>query len=54
MNGLWVRLCRHGRAVGDINPDTKWMHNIHSNQHRGRLETDDHNKARFPSGFAPL
>ena len=23
MNGLQVRLCRHGSVVGDINPDTK-------------------------------
>ena len=54
MNGLRVRLCRRGSVVGDINLDTKWTHTVHSNQHRGRLETDDHNKARSPSGLAPL
>ena len=54
MNGLRVQLCRCGSAVGGINTDTKWTHNVHSNQHRGRLETDDHNEALSPSGFASL
>ena len=35
MNGLRVWLRRRGSAVGDINMDTKWTHNVHSNQHGG-------------------
>ena len=54
MNGLRVQLCRRGSAVGDIDADAQRSHDVHSYQHRGRLETDDYNETRSPSGFAPL
>ena len=54
MNGLQVRLCRRGSTVGDIDADVQRSHDVHSYQHRGRLETDDDNKTRSPSGFTPL
>ena len=31
MNGLWVRLRGRGSVVGDINKDTQWTHDVHSN-----------------------
>ena len=54
MNGLWIRLCGRGNAVGDVDVDTQRVHNIHPNQYRGRFKADDNNKASSPSSFAPL
>ena len=54
MNGLWVRLCGRGSAVGGIDVDTQQAHDVHPNQYRGRFEANDNNKASSPSSFAPL
>ena len=53
MNGLRVRLCGSGSAVGDVETDTQRTHNIHPNQYRGRFEADDDDEASSPSSFAP-
>ena len=35
INGLWVWLHERSSAVGDIDADTQWAHDIHPNQYRG-------------------
>ena len=54
MNGLWVWLRGRGSAVGNINMDMQRMHDVHSNEYRGRFKADDDYEASSPSSFAPL
>ena len=54
MNALGVLLRRHSGSIGDVNLDVQRMHDVHSNEYRGRFEANDHYEASFSSGFAPL
>ena len=54
MDGLGVWLRGRSGAVGHIDADAQWPHDIHPNQYRGRFEANDHYEAGSSSSFAPL
>ena len=54
MDGLRIWLCGYCDAIGHIDADTQWLHDIHPNQYRGRFKADDHYEAGPSSSFALL
>ena len=54
MDSLRIRLCGHCSAVGHVDADAKWQHDIHPNHDWRRFEADDDNEAGSSSSFVPL
>ena len=54
MDSLRIGLRRRCGAVGHVDADVKWPHDIHPNQDRRRFEADDDDETGSSSSFAPL